>query len=180
MPSSASSAKLVEVPAMHRTEVMLKLECVNDYNHSMNGVDRSDQFTVSYPFVRRTRKWWRKMFFYLLAVSVVKSYILYREVTHNKVSHLDFRRSLVDSLATEHIRDEGTHRTSVGRPLTRPRPVRLDKKLHLLELDCVVCSDTRGGSRHTTTFFCKTCPDQPSLRPTTCFERYHTLDKYKV
>ena len=51
MLSSASSAKLVEVPAMHRTQVMLKPECVNDYNHSMNGVDHSDQFTVSYPFV---------------------------------------------------------------------------------------------------------------------------------
>ena len=127
MLSSASSAKLVEVPAMHRTEVMLKPECVNDYNHSMNGVDRSDQFTVSYPFVRRTRKWWRKMFFYLLEVPVVNSYILYREVTHKKVSHLDFRRSLVNSLATEHIRDEGTHHTSVGRPLSRLRPVRLDK-----------------------------------------------------
>ena len=185
MLTSASSAQMVEVPALHNTERMLKPVCVDDYNHSMNGVDRSDQYSVSYPFVRKTRKWWRKLFFYLLEVSIVNSYILYHEVTKKRMTHLEFRRSLVESLATEYLQQVESRRTSVGRPLSQPCPIRLDKKLHLLEQregrqDCVVCSDRRSGSRHTTTFFCKTCPDHPSLHPTTCFERYHTLHRYKL
>jgi len=51
MLSSSISAKMVEVPAMHNTRQMLKQKSVNDYNHCMNGVERSDQLTVSYPFV---------------------------------------------------------------------------------------------------------------------------------
>ena len=185
MVSSSSSAKMIEVPALHNTQQMLKPECVDDYNHSMNAVDRSDQYSVSYPFVRRTRKWWRKLFFYLLEVSIVNSFITYREVTRKKLSHLDFRRSLVESLATKYLQEQESRRTSVGRPRSQPCPVRLNKQLHLLEQrgsrhDCVVCSDRQHGSRHTTTFFCKTCPDSPSLHPTTCFERFHTLDRYKL
>lgn len=185
MLSSSSSARMVEVPAMHNTQQMLKPESVDDYNHCMNGVDRSDQLSVSYPFVRKTRKWWRKLFFYLLEVSVVNSFILYREVTKKKMTHLDFRRSVVESLAMEYLEQHESRRTSVGRPLSRPCPVRLNRKLHLLEQgenrrDCVVCSDRSTGSRHTTTFFCKTCPDQPPLHPTTCFERFHTKHGYKL
>ena len=174
---------MVEVNAMHNTQRMLKPECVDDYNHNMNAVDRSDQYSVTYPFVRRTRKWWRKLFFYLLEVSTVNSYILYREVTHKKRSHLDFRRSLVESLATEYLQQRRC--TAIGRPRSQPSLVRLDRKLHLLEQresrhDCVVCSDRERGQRHTTTYFCKTCPDKPSLHPTTCFERFHTLHRYKL
>ena len=185
MLSSSSSARMVEVPAMHNTQQMLKPESVDDYNHCMNGVDRSDQLLVSYPFVRKTRKWWRKLFFYLLEVSVVNSFILYREVTKKKMTHLDFRRSVVESLAMEYLEQHESRRTSVGRPLSRPCPVRLNRKLHLLEQgenrrDCVVCSDRSTGSRHTTTFFCKTCPDQPPLHPTTCFECFHTKHGYKL
>ena len=185
MLSSSSSAKMIVVPALHRTQRMLKPECVHDYNNSMNGVDRSDQYSVSYPFVRKTRKWWRKLFFYLLEVSVVNSYIIYREVTQKKITHLQFRRSIVESLAVEYLQQQESRRISVGRPLSQPLPIRLDKKLHLLEQresrkECVVCSDRRSGSRHTTTFFCKTCPDQPTLHPTVCFERFHTLDRYKL
>ena len=114
MLTSSSAAKMIEVPAMHNTQRMLKPECVHDYNHSMNGVDRSDQYAVSYPFVRKTRKWWRKLFFYLLEVSVVNSIIIYREVTRKKTTHLDYRWSILESLATEYLEQQESHRTSVG------------------------------------------------------------------
>ena len=118
--SSSSSAKMVEVPAMHNTQQVLKPETVDDYNHCMNGVDRSDQFSVSYPFVRKTPKWWRKLFFYLLEVSTVNSFILYREVTQKKkkTAHLDFRQSLVESLVTEYLQQQESRRSSIGRPLS--------------------------------------------------------------
>ena len=68
---------------MHNTQQMLKLESVDEYNHCMNGVDLSAVFCAN-PFVRKTRKWWRKQFFYMLEVSVVNSFILYCEMTQKK------------------------------------------------------------------------------------------------
>ena len=123
MLSSSSSAKMIVVPAMHCTQRTLKPECVHDYN-SMNGVDRSDQYSVSYPFVQKTRKWSRKLF-HLLEVSVVNSYIIYREVTQ-KITHLQFRQSIVESLAVEYLQQQESRRISVGRPLSQPLPIRLD------------------------------------------------------
>ena len=43
---------MVKVPMMHNTQRMLKPASVDDYNHCMNGMDHSDHFSVSYPFVR--------------------------------------------------------------------------------------------------------------------------------
>ena len=74
MVSSCGSAQLVTIAT--RCENVSKLAVVNSYNHSMNGVDVADQLTVYYSFVGKTRKWWRKIFFYLLEVSVVNSYLL--------------------------------------------------------------------------------------------------------
>ena len=62
MISSACSSKPVWVTS-RRERVSSKPAVVNAYNHSMNGVDVSDQLTVFYSFVRKTRKWWRKLFF---------------------------------------------------------------------------------------------------------------------
>ena len=63
---------------------------VDRYNHSMNGVDRADQFTVYYSFVRRSIKWWRKVFFWLMEVAVVNSYILYRCSAVNPATHREY------------------------------------------------------------------------------------------
>lgn len=59
-----------------RRDPVDKPTVVNTYNHSMNGVDVAEQLTVFYLFVRKTRKWWRKVFFWLIEASVVNSYPL--------------------------------------------------------------------------------------------------------
>ena len=66
---------------------------VHSYNQSMSGVDFADQFSAYYKFVRRTLKWWRKLMFWLLEVSIVNSYLLYKRVHRGRcLSHIDFRR----------------------------------------------------------------------------------------
>ena len=65
MLSSSGSAKPVAITTRRGTRVS-KPAVVNSYNHSMNGVDVADQLTVFYSFVRKTRKWWRKLFFFTL------------------------------------------------------------------------------------------------------------------
>jgi len=90
------------------------------------------------------------------------------------MTHLDFCWSIIESLAMECLKQQQSHRMSIGRPLSQPRPVRLDRKLHLLELgesrrDCVVCSDRSTGSRHTI----PVTINQHFILPS--FEHFHTL-----
>ena len=98
--SSCSAAKVTV--ATRRGESQIKPLSIDTYNQSMNGVDRLDQFTVYYSFVRKTRKWWRKLF-YLLEVLTVNAYILYRSTVESPLSHLEFRRSVLEDLAMGYI-----------------------------------------------------------------------------
>ena len=131
-------------------EVQQEAVAVDTYNHSMNGVDRNDQHCTYYSFVWKTLKWWRKKFFYLLECSTVNSYILQQEACHQAgtkpLTALDFRRSVID--VQEHLQQ--CSRPTSGRPRLGPTPVRLNRKLHLLDQrstnrNCVVCS---GQKRH--------------------------------
>ena len=98
MLSSSGSAQPVVVTTRRGTAVN-KPAVVNSYNHNMNGVDVADQLTVFYSFVRKTRKWWRKLFFYLMEVSVVNSYLLYRQTVAQPRNHLGYRRAIVEQVA---------------------------------------------------------------------------------
>ena len=48
-----------------------------DYNKHVGGVDVSDQYISSYSFIRKSKKWWHKMFFWSLELAAVNSFILY-------------------------------------------------------------------------------------------------------
>ena len=96
MVSSGCSSKPVSIST--RRERVSKPAVVNTYNHSMNGVHIADQLTVFYSFVRKTRKWWREMFFYLLEVSLVNSYLLYKQTVSHPRNHLGYRRAIVEQI----------------------------------------------------------------------------------
>ena len=139
-------------PKNRKGERVQKPVAVDTYNKSMNGVDRNDQHCTYYSFVRKTLKWWRKVFFYLLECSTVNSYILHQEACRQAgtkpFTALDFRRSIIEDLVQEHLQQYS--RPSSGRPRLGPTPIRLNRKLHLLEQcstyrNCVVCS---GQTRH--------------------------------
>ena len=158
------------------------------YNQSMNGVDRADQNSVYYSFIRKSRKWWRKLFFWLVEVAVVNSFILYKLNGHSKTTHLLYRRQVIEALAARHIQST-LPRPRPGRPrkrqlsLSGPDAERLNGHIHFLAKhqkarDCVVCSD-RGKERHRSLYYCKTCTTHPTLCPTQCFEKYHLLETYK-
>ena len=103
MLSTQSSAQMATVRVRWNQELVEKPVVVNEYNHSMNGVDVADQNSVYYRFIRKTRKWWRKLFFWLLEVTVVNSYVLYQahaaRLNIRPLTHLQFRRKLVEALA---------------------------------------------------------------------------------
>ena len=88
--STESSANPIPVTAVATGRTAIKPTVVNDYNWSMNGVDKADQHTVYYSFIRRSHKWW---VFWLFEVTLVNSYILYqltlsaRNATHAELFH---------------------------------------------------------------------------------------------
>ena len=145
-------------------------------------------YTATYPFIRKTIKWWRKVFFWLIDLSVTNSYALYGEMEQDRIPHIAYRRSIVEALVTRYL-SSAPPRPQVGRPRKRSHPdidpERLNGHLHLLgkcqQRDCVVCSrQSASGNRHRSIYYCKTCPDNPSLCPDRCFERYHSLRNYKL
>ena len=179
MLSTQCSAGMTSVRAQRNQEEVQKPIVVNEYNYSMNGVDRADQNSVYYPFIRKTRKWWRKLFFWVIEVALVNSFILYQihctQLNIRPLTHLQYRRSVVESLAARYL-SVTPPRARPGRPRKRQLtfsigdPDRLNGRLHLLEKreraqDCVVYSSRDSGARHRSHYFCKTCSSAPTLCP---------------
>lgn len=147
----------------------------------MGGVDRADQYPSSYCFLRKSLKWWRKMFFWGMEMSAINAYILYKCVKQSKnekpLSHLKFVKRLVDQLVGDFHKDR-------SRPSTSETETRLDKKLHILrkgkKRDCIVCSNRHEkGQRRETSEYCDTCPGNPQMHIGNCFKRYHTLRNFR-
>lgn len=57
----------------------VKPAAVLDYNLHKLGVDRSDQLISYYGFSRKSIKWWKKLFFHFLDLTIANAYILYNK-----------------------------------------------------------------------------------------------------
>ena len=79
---------------------------IHDYNQYMNGVDRSDQMLSSHNISLKCYKWWKTLFFHLVDIAVVNSFLLFqeyraqnadKEALHRPRSYsiVDYREALV-------------------------------------------------------------------------------------
>ena len=132
-----------------------------------------------YGFAHKSMKWWKRVFFHLLDLSLVNAHILH-SLAGGRLTQLQFRHEVAQSLL------EGFQRQ---RPHTTPRapdlPLRLTETRPFLEpcppgmhSDCRVCSDRKANQRHQTHYRCKGC--KAPLCPAPCMERYHTLKDYRI
>ena len=75
---------------------------VSAYNKSMGAVDMHDQRREVYRIGRKSRRWWLPLFYYLLDVCVINSYLLYKlKYPDKNYSHRDFRIKLMQELSEE-------------------------------------------------------------------------------
>ncbi len=51
-----------------------------DYQTYMRGVDRGDQLMGCYSLARRSKKWWKRVFAYVIEVAAMNGYIVYKDV----------------------------------------------------------------------------------------------------
>ncbi|XP_015774860.1 PREDICTED: piggyBac transposable element-derived protein 3-like [Acropora digitifera] len=68
------------------------------YNKYMNAVDRSDQMLATHNVQRKCMRWWKTLFFHLIDIAVVNSFILFREHQKNNPDDPALRRTADYSL----------------------------------------------------------------------------------
>ena len=84
-----------------------------DYQSFMRGIGRGDQLMGYYNVGRRSRKWWKRGFAYLLEVSVLNAYILQKtsNTGGKEQDYLNFHQGLAVELVD-------TSRSQGGQPQT--------------------------------------------------------------
>nr|KAG5702575.1 hypothetical protein BaRGS_003735 [Batillaria attramentaria] len=90
------SLSTMDKPELVRTQGRFELKekprCVVNYIQHMAGVDNSDQLISYLPMHRKTLKWWKKPFFYLLTLTTIQTLILtnkHREIRNRKKLSLE-------------------------------------------------------------------------------------------
>jgi hypothetical protein len=94
MISALHTAAVVDDSSSHTGVTKKKHTCVAEYNTHMHGVDTADQYLAYYPFICKTVKWPKKVFFYLLQRTLFNSYVVFTKSNPN--SHKSFLDYLVD------------------------------------------------------------------------------------
>ena len=175
-----------------REKVTAKPTAIIDYVKKMGGVDVSDQIIQYYTILRKTVKWWKKMFFHLLSLALVNSYILHQKFgsspsLRKKRSHKEFVIALIKEL----IRDapnapkpkqagrkpsmESLERLT-GHHFARRIQAKAGAKRKNPVRDCVVCNPAKekraGFKRKQSAYECEQC-QKPMCFPD-CFKLYHT------
>lgn len=174
---------LSEVSRKNKKGERLKVSCplaIASYNEIMGAVDKFDQLKERYAIGRRSRKWWHRIFYFLIDLAIVNSYIMYK-VDHGQDTcqkQLDFRIHLAKQLIGNR-----SFRKRIGRPVNF-----LSKKQNLVPDDvrtvnvgkhlpktlqsrrrCRLCSTE--GAEVRTKFLCEVCNVPLCIDP--CFRRFH-------
>ncbi|CAG5056292.1 unnamed protein product [Parnassius apollo] len=170
----------------------VKPDCILDYNHYKIGVDLNDQYVSYYSLNRKSMKWWKKMFFNLVARSLVNAYILYNKSREQR-RRLRFSQFLMDSgeQLVETASDAeagpshgphavGTSTRLVGRHFIERIPS--SEKKEKVARVCKVCADiskkeTGKRGRKETIYYCPDCNVPLCYYP--CFKMFHTQKKLR-
>lgn len=181
-----------EVTIVNRRQKDGSLKPVNspvicsDYNKHMGYVDSADRLIAVYKIDRKSKKWWFRLFWHFLDLTITNAYILYKEKELNpKLPLKKFRLLLVEQLVKHKIpnprgRKRQSHVSDIshhGKP-----QVSLDKRhsqaAHMPVFAnesrrCAHCSTKEDQRR--TKWKCMTCNVPLCLLPErNCFQRYHT------
>ncbi|KAG5871304.1 hypothetical protein JTB14_030426 [Gonioctena quinquepunctata] len=93
---------------------IFKPTCIVDYNTYMGAVDKTDMLLSSVEYVRKSKKWYKKVYFHLLDMAVLNSYQMYKTTTPKYISiekfHLDLVKQIIEKY---HV---PLTRTGGGRP----------------------------------------------------------------
>ena len=106
MITTIHDAKMVDTGKRHfnSNERIFKPEPVVQYISKMGGVDKGDQLMSYYSFLRKSVKWWRKLFVHMLNMLMLNAFILHNKFATEKTTHEGFSKAVVKNLVEEGIR----------------------------------------------------------------------------
>ncbi|KAL4083594.1 hypothetical protein QTP88_028910 [Uroleucon formosanum] len=150
---------------------------IADYNRYMGGVDKFDQYMAAYSICQKSRRWWVKLFYYLLDTSIVNSFLMYKKSCNRHkrkyMSHLEFRSTLANELISNY--------SSRKRPTISPSQKRSKSNVEVISTyeshiatkiatyrRCFRCSTKKHDKR--SNIMCATCN---KVLCKDCFAEYH-------
>ena len=157
----------------------------------MRGVDLFDQKSSYYSIQLRSKRWYMKILFHMIDISLVNAHIIYSHfrINSNKIffDQIEFRKAVVRELVSN-------LRTKLGVPFTEKKKKNNqymkreseggklfseDKcELHLIPQmegrrstvrDCQIHKD-QGSGRQQTSYWCKNC--ETPVCPVICYDRH--------
>lgn len=172
----------------------IEVDCPNvikEYNRFMGGVDLLDSLIGRYKIRMRTRKWFMRLFYHMVDMSMVNSWLLYKRTKLQlgepvKYTLVEWRKDLAFTLTRQGFQKSTRGRRSTSfeqslkkinrtRPTVRPtKDVRLDKCDHFPKTDW-----KRGRCKYPncsgyTSFKCTKCLVYLCVTKTkNCFYEYH-------
>jgi hypothetical protein len=79
-------------------EYVRKPQCVTNYNEKMGAVEHSDMRLSSMECVRKTIKWYKKLFFHTVNLCLLNAHALYLTKTGNRVPLAKFQLDIIRQL----------------------------------------------------------------------------------
>ena len=171
-------------------EMIVKPDSVNDYNENMRLIDKSDMQIGIVETTRKSVKWYRKLFFHMVDVTILNAYNFYLVKTGKKPGLKKFCLSVIRQLISKYGQIQ--RQRPGGRRYSEeiPAPARILNNHHYIEFipptekkknpqrACHVCahSTRKPKKRKDTRFMCSECNVSLCINP--CFKDYHTLVEY--
>ena len=191
MLSTVSEGKMKETGKKDRVtnENQKKPDAVIDYNVNMRLMDKSDMQVGAIECVRRSVKWYKKMFLHLIDIVVLNAYNLWLVKTGDRVSLRIFQKRVITQMLAKY----GSQQATVARRTLGGQPDRLLGKEYIsrhyleylpqgqsgrkIQQRCHVCafSVKRPVKRKDVQTQCHGCK-VPLCIP--CFQEYHTKRQY--
>lgn len=155
----------------------------SDYNKHMGYVDNADRLLSTYKIDRKSKKWWHRVFWHFLDLTIVNSFILYKNKdSQPSVTLKKFRLLLADQLVGHKIVvSRGRKRQAAVVSSQKPQ-VSIDRRRsqashmpkHIeSQRRCALCSTKFNQNR--TSWICSICDVPLCLFPNrNCFITYHS------
>lgn len=167
-------------------EAIIKPLCVLDYNAHMGGVDKVDQQLHQIQALRKSYKWYKKIFLRLLLQSMLNSHKLHHQHTGVQQDFLGYLHKVITIMLASTpklvqnprvVPRDSLFRLTGHRhfPDRRPLPETSKRqKAKYYVKGCRVCQAKGLKGVKKTPWICKNCPGQPGLHIEDCFETFHT------
>lgn len=174
-----------EVDRKKRDGVKERIKCpqiVKDYNTNMGFVDKADQLKSTYEISRKSKKWYHRIIFHFVDVTIVNAYIIYIERSPDANMDLKtFRVAVVNGLIGVGNRGVKRGRPSVEAPISKfKKVVPIEKRvceaehmpIHGTSRRCGMCSTK--SQPHRSKWSCSKCEIALCLNEKkNCFVDYH-------